>query len=349
MPGGRPEPGLLMTKRLFILLCLASLTGVLAACGGGGSKNVPSDSVALVGKDTITKTQFNSLMAATAKVDKVNKQTPPTAGTAAYKQVQDRVMAFLVQLDELSQKGSTLGVNVTDAQVQTQIDKVKKQYFGGNEAKFEKGLESQGLTLDIYKLEWHSQLLSQGIYTKVTKGVKVTPAAVQAYYDAHKASTYTKPASRNVRHILVNSKSLADQLETQLKGGADFATLAKKYSKDPSSAKVGGKLTITKGETVPSFDKAAFALKTGATSPPVHSQYGWHIIQALSAVKPATTTPLASVRQSIQSTLLQTKKTSTMNNWLNGVKKDFSKDVVYASGYTPSATTTSTTSASTTG
>ena len=160
-----------MIKRLFILLCLALLTGVLAACGGG-SKNVPSDSVALVGKDNITKTQFNSLMDATAKVDAVNKQTPPKAGTTAYKQVQDRVMAFLVQLDELTQKGSTLGVNVTDQQVQTQIDKVKKQYFGGNQAKFEKGLESQGLTLDIYRLEWRSQLLSQAIYNKVTKNVK---------------------------------------------------------------------------------------------------------------------------------------------------------------------------------
>jgi parvulin-like peptidyl-prolyl isomerase len=336
-----------MTKRLFIVLCIASLTGVLAACGGGGTKNVPSDSVALIGSDTITKVQFNNLMDATAKVDKVNKQTPPKAGTAAYKQVQDRVMAFLVQLDELTQKGTTLGVTITDKQVEAQILKVKKQYFGGNEAKFETGLASQGLTLDIYRLEWRSQLLSQAIYAKVTKNVKVTPAQVQTYYNTHKSS-YTQAASRDVRHILVNSKTLAEQLETQLKGGADFAALAKKYSKDPSSAKVGGKLTITKGQTVPPFDKAAFALKTGATSPPVHTQYGWHIIQALSAVKPSKTTPLASVRQSIESTLLQQKKSDTMNKWLDQVKKDFSKNVVYAAGYIPSATTT-TAATSTTG
>jgi foldase protein PrsA len=335
-----------MTKRLFIVSCLALLTGVLAACGGG-SKSVPSDSVALVGSDTITKTQFNSLIDATNKVDKVNHQTPPKAGTTAYKQVQDRVMAFLVQLDELSQKGATLGVTVTDAQIEKQIDKVRKQYFAGNEAKFEKGLTAQGLTLDIYRLEWRSQLLSQAVYNKVTKDVKVTPAQIQAYYTAHK-STYTQAASRNVRHILVNNKALADKLEAQLKGGADFAKLAKQYSKDPSSAKVGGKLTITKGETVPAFDKVAFSLKTGQTSPPVHSQYGWHIIQALSPVKPAKTTPLASVRQSIESTLLQTKKSSAMNAWLNGVKKEYVKKVSYATGYTPSATTT-TAAATTTG
>ena len=334
-----------MTKRLFIVLCLALLAGVLAACGGG-SKSVPTDAVALVGSDTITKAQFNSLMDATAKVDKVNKQTPPKAGTAEYKAVQDRVMAFLVQLDELTQKGATLGVTVTDAQVEKQVDKVRKQYFGGNEAKFEKGLAQQGLTVDIYRLEWRSQLLSQAVYNKVTKGIKVTPAQVQAYYNTHK-SAYTTPSSRSIRHILVNSKSLADQLETQLKHGGDFAALAKKYSKDPQSAKVGGKLgTIKKGETVPQFDKVAFSLKTGQTSAPVHTQYGWHIIQALSDVTPAKTTPLASVRQSIESTLLSQKKSDAMNKWLDGVKKEYAKRVTYAAGYTPSATTTT---ASTTG
>ena len=336
-----------MTKRLFIVLCLALLTGVLAACGSGGSKAVPSDSVALVNGDSISKTQFNSLMAATATVDKANKQAPPAAGTAAYKAVQDRVMAFLVQLDELTQKGSDLGVTVSDQQVQAKIDGVKKQYFAGNETKFEKGLEQQGLTLEIYRLEWRSQLLSQGIYDKVTKDVKVTPAAVAAYYNAHKSTTYTTAESRTVRHILVNSKSLATQLEAQLKSGADFASLAKKYSKDPSSAKVGGKLTITKGETVPQFDKVAFTLKTGETSPPVHTQYGWHIIQALTKISPAKTTPLSSVRQNIESTLLQQKKSAALNTWLAQLKKDFNGKISYAVGYTPSAT--STTNATTTG
>lgn len=333
-----------MIKRLFIVLCLALLTGALAACGGGGgSKAVPSDAVALVNGDPISKAQFNTLMAATATVDKANKQKPPKAGTAAYKAVQDRVLAFLVQLDELTQKGSDLGVTVTDQQVQSKVDGVKKQYFAGNQAKFEKGLEQQGLTLSIYEIEWRSQLLSQGIYDKVTKDVKVTPADVTAYYNAHKATTYTTAESRTVRHILVNSKSLATQLETQLKNGASFAALAKKYSKDPSSAKVGGKLTITKGETVPQFDKVAFSLKTGQTSPPVHSQYGWHIIQALTKITPAKTTPLASVRQNIESTLLQQKKSAALNKWLAQLKKDYAHKVTYAVGYTPSATTSTTT------
>jgi len=336
--------------RFLPLPLVLALVLVAAGCGGGGGLKVPNDAVANVNGDLITKSQFNTLMDATATVDKANKRTPPKVGTTDYKTRQDQILAYLVQLDELTQKGKGLGVQVTDAQVKQQVGKVKKQYFKGDEKKFEQGLLGQGLTLPIYELEWRAQLLSNKIYAKVTTGVKVTDAQVAAYYGAHKTDTYTTKASRDVRHILVNSKSLADKLETQLKNGADFAKLAKQYSKDPSSAPQGGKLTISKGETVPPFDKVAFSIKTNVISAPVHTQYGWHIIEALSPVRPAKVTPLSSVKQSIQQQLLQQKKTAKMNSWVAGVKKEYAKKVAYASGYTPSATTTTaSTNATTTG
>jgi parvulin-like peptidyl-prolyl isomerase len=340
-----------MNKRLFVLPLVLLVVVLADGCGGGGGgkKSVPTDSVALVGSDTITKVQFNGLIADTQKIDKARKVTSPKPGTADYKSLEDRVMAFLVQLDELTQKGKGMGVTVTDAQVEKQIDKVRKQYFNGNEKNFEKGLLGQGLTLDIYKLEWRSQLLSQAIYNKVTKNVKVTDAQIKAYYDTHKSS-YSTTASRSVRHILVNSKSLADQLYSQLKAAheSNFAALAKKYSKDPGSASLGGKLTVTKGQTVPQFDKVAFSLKTGELSKPVKTQYGWHIIQALTDIKQPKTTPLASVKNTIKSQLLQQKKSDAMTKWLAQLKTDFKGQVSYATGYAPAATTTTATTTPTT-
>jgi parvulin-like peptidyl-prolyl isomerase len=102
-------------------------------------------------------------------------------------------------------------------------------------------------------------------------------------------------------------------------------------------------LTITKGQTVPPFDKVAFSLKTGETSAPVHTTYGWHIIQALSAVKPTKQTPLKAVQDSIRQQLLQTKKTDTMTKWFNDVKKSFDKNISYQTGYAPPSTTTAAT------
>jgi foldase protein PrsA len=338
-----------MNKRLFALPLVLLLVVLAAGCGGGGGKkSVPTDAVALVGGETITKVEFNGLIADTQKIDKARKVTAPKPGTTDYKSLEDRVMAFLVQLDELTQKGKEMGVNVTDAQVAKQVEKVRKQYFKDNEKNFEKGLLDQGLTLDIYKLEWRSQLLSQAIYNKVTKTVKVTDAQIKAYYISHKSS-YSTAASRSVRHILVNSKSLADQLYTQLKAAheSNFAALAKKYSKDPGSASLGGKLTVSKGQTVPQFDKVAFSLKTGELSKPVHTQYGWHLIQALTDIKQPKTTPLASVKSSISSQLLQQKKSDAMTKWLDQLKADYKDKVSYATGYEPAATTTTATTTTT--
>ena len=206
----------------------------------------------------------------------------PKAGTAQYKALQDQTMKYLVQQSELEQKAKGLGITVTDKDVQARIAQIKKQYFGGSQTKYLAQLKAQGLTEALLALNLQGQILSERIYAKVTGNTKVTDADIAKYYAAHK-STYAKAASRDVRHILVNSKTLADSIEAQLKAGASFAVLAKKYSKDPGSAAQGGKLTISKGQTVAPFDKVAFALKLNELSAPVHTTYGWHVIQALSA------------------------------------------------------------------
>jgi peptidyl-prolyl cis-trans isomerase C len=107
----------------------------------------------------------------------------------------------------------------------------------------------------------------------------VTDEAVHARYEKEIAG---KPGVEEVhaKHILVDSEAEAKKIISQLKGGADFATLAKQYSKDPSAAQQGGDLGFfKKDEMVPEFADAAFALQPGQISQqPVHSQFGWHVI-----------------------------------------------------------------------
>lgn len=340
-----------MRLRFLPVAALLLLAALLVAGCGGGSKAVPATAVAVVGKDTISKSDFNFLFDGAKRTYAARKTTFPKAGTTAYKSLQDQAMSYLVQESELQQKADDLGIKITPKDVDARLAQIKSQYFGGSAAKYQAQLKSQGLTEAQIKKDLYAQLLSEKLYNKVTADVKVSDADIKAYYDSHKTS-YSQAASRDVRHILVNNKKLADQLYAQIKGGASFATLAKKYSKDPGSAKNGGKLTITKGQTVPQFDKVAFTLKTNELSQPVHTQYGWHIIQALSAIKPAKQTPLAQVSASIKQQLSQSKKTDAMNKWVADLKKQFSKNVRYQAGYEPTATTTAstpTTTATTTG
>jgi parvulin-like peptidyl-prolyl isomerase len=333
--------------RFLPLLALLAVVALAAGCGGGGKKGVPSDAVAVVASDNITKSQFTQLMDGQQRQYVARKTPFPKAGTSQYKTIQDQAMEALVTESEFEQKGKGLGVTVTDKEVQARIKQIKKQYFAGNEKKYQQQLKAQGMTAPLLALNLRGQILAQKLYTKVTGGVKVTDAEIKSYYDAHK-STYAKPESRDVRHILVNNKKLADSIAGQLKGGADFAKLAKKYSKDPGSASQGGKLTISKGQTVAPFDKVAFSLKKDELSAPVHTTYGWHLIQALSDVKPATQQPLKDVKESIRTQLLQTKKTDVINKWAADVKKEYAKQIAYATGYTPLATAATTTAATTT-
>jgi peptidyl-prolyl cis-trans isomerase D len=131
---------------------------------------------------------------------------------------------------------------------------------------------------------------------KIQGGVQVTHDELQAYYNQHR-DEYRVAAQAKVSHILVKTplpgpdgkvdekgvaeaQRRAEDLLKQLKGGAKFEDLAKKYSEDPGSAKEGGSLGwIGKGRTVPEFEKAAFSLPKGQVSDLVKSSYGFHIIR----------------------------------------------------------------------
>jgi parvulin-like peptidyl-prolyl isomerase len=346
-----------MKKRFLLLFVPLALVAVLAAgCGGGGgSGSVPADSIAKVGSTPITKSTFNALLTVAFARFKAQGQAAPKVGTPAYTQLRDQAVSFLVQEEELQQEGTKLGVTVSQKDIDDRLAQIRQTYYHGSEKKLEAALKKDDITLaELEQYNLRPALLSEKLQAKVTSDVKVSNADAQKYYTQNKAS-FATPQTREVRHILVNSKSLAQQIETKLKNGESFASLAKKYSKDTGSAQQGGKLCVAHGgssgacqQTVPPFDKAAFSLKTNKVSQPVHSQFGWHVIQALSPVKPAHTQTFKEVESQIQASLAQQKKQTAWTAWLTKLKNDFKGKVVFQTGYAPVTTTTPTTPAPTT-
>ena len=127
-------------------------------------------------------------------------------------------------------------------------------------------------------------------------GAGVSQADLESYYKQH-MEEYRVPESVTARHILIPTpaagpdgkvdqravdaaKAKAEDVLKQLKAGAKFEDLAKKYSEDPGSKDKGGLLgPIRKGQTVPEFEQAAFGAQKGQTVGPVKSSFGFHIIR----------------------------------------------------------------------
>ncbi len=148
---------------------------------------------------------------------------------------------------------------------------------------------------------------------------------IQQYFNAHQ-SEYTVPEQARSRHILIKvapgadaktdaaAKAKAEGLLKQIKGGANFAELAKKNSEDPGSKDKGGELGFSRrGAMVPEFEKALFTQKIGDTQI-VKSQFGYHILQ-VEERQTAHSQSLNEVRPVIQATLIRQKAAAAEENY----------------------------------
>lgn len=145
---------------------------------------------------------------------------------------------------------------------------------------------------------------------KLEQTIQPTDADLERVYNENKDS-YRMPERVDVRHILLKSdgkdpkqdaavKAKAEDLVKQLRKGANFAEMAKKYSEDPGSKDKGGEYDgVVHGQMVPEFDKAAFSLKVGEISDPIKTTYGYHILQVLKH-EPAQLKPFNDVKAALE-------------------------------------------------
>jgi peptidyl-prolyl cis-trans isomerase C len=148
---------------------------------------------------------------------------------------------------------------------------------------------------------------------------QLTEAAIRARYDQTVAN---KPGEEEVhaRHILVANEVDAVKIIAELKKGADFAAIAKSRSTDPG-AKDGGDLGFfKKGDMLPEFAEAAFALKPGQISDkPVKTQYGWHVIK-LEERRAAPPPTYAEVHDELRQQLIQEDVQKVLVDARSGLK-----------------------------
>jgi peptidyl-prolyl cis-trans isomerase C len=178
-------------------------------------------------------------------------------------------------------------------------------------------------------------VLAQEFVTKyVFDKIKVTDKEIANYYSEHKAE-FEEPEMVKARHILVRVSSEAKpddwgaaetrirEIKKRLDGGEDFAAVAQASSEDPGSKDKGGELGFfPRGQMVPEFEKAAFALRTGEVSEPVKTAFGYHIIKAEDR-KEAKTKVFDEVKEEVKNRLIETKQEEAMGKLFLELKNKY--------------------------
>jgi peptidyl-prolyl cis-trans isomerase C len=149
----------------------------------------------------------------------------------------------------------------------------------------------------------------------------VPEAEAKALYDEKIKSM---PAQEEVRasHILVKTQDEAKKVAEELKGGGEFAELAKKYSQDRGGAAGGDLGYFSRGQMVKEFEDAAFAMEKGKLSDPIETQFGWHILK-VEDKRNRQPPSFEEVKEQITTSLVQTKLRGSVQELRNKATVEF--------------------------
>ena len=163
------------------------------------------------------------------------------------------------------------------------------------------------------------QLLMEYAITKCIQSVRVTEEEVRAYYDAHKDDLQAEE-SVNASHILVDSEEKANSILADIRAGKiSFEDAARQYSTCPSGKQGGSLGDFARGQMVPEFDQAVFALQEGELTGPVKTQFGYHLIR-MNKKNEATPISYADIREELYQQVMQEKQQEAYQKKINQLK-----------------------------
>jgi len=269
---------------LFLILIFCLLFGVSSA------QQVLDRIVAVVGNEIILESELKLQMSMYLNQAGVEVKNAEEQSHLERELLDQMINSKLLLL--AAQKDTT--IEVTSKEVETAVeDQLKKLKSEVSPEAFEAQLKVEGLTESGLRKKYREQIKDQMvtdrlISSKLSK-VSVSTKEVKDFYETYKDSIPDQSEAIKLSHILMEikpSQATLDSLKKKaemvlelVKKGEDFTQLASLYSDDPSG-KEGGDLGFFKrGDMIPKFEEAVFALNPGEVSDVVETEFGYHIIK----------------------------------------------------------------------
>ena len=182
------------------------------------------------------------------------------AGRQALWQARERVLGWMIDQVLIQQAAAARGIAIPGERIEAEIVQMR----GNDQARFDRWLSANGLTLESLREQLRLDLVTAAVRDGVTESVSRIVMQIHA------------------RHILTSDESAARDALQRLKQGENFIALAREASEDQTTRPSGGDLGfLPKGVMPPSFEEAAFAVVPGDFSDVVRSEFGFHIIQVV--------------------------------------------------------------------
>jgi peptidyl-prolyl cis-trans isomerase C len=296
-------------------------------------KTAPTDPIAKVGTQTITRAELDRAISVLVAQNRIPQATSPEQR----KQVETFATEQLVSAEILFQEGLKNPPKDLNKQIEDKIAQGRAKF--STPAEFDAALKGANLTeKELREITRKDIVINNFVEKELASGIKVTDEEIKKFYDENK-DKFQKDAQIRASHILCGidanasaddkkkAKEKATELLKKIKAGEDFAKLAKDNSTCPSSAQGGDLGLFGKGQMVPSFEQAAFALKPGEVSDVVETQFGYHIIK-LTEKKDAELVKLDEVKERIGDYLKNQKVQKAVVERLTSLKGKYKVEIL---------------------
>lgn len=247
------------------------------------------------------------------------------------------LLRSLIDRQLLLSKGKELGIS-GETEVVKRLDEIRKQNHLDSMEDLQKAVEAQGISFEDFKQQIRENVVTQEVISQeVGQRVSVSPAEIQAYYNAHQ-DEFQRPEQERLSEILIptanpddaaqvaDALKKANEVEGRLKAGADFATVAKADSGGPTAAQGGELGDFKAGQLAKVMEDATFPLHAGEFTDPIRTKQGWLILE-VTQHEDAGLAPLSEVQNQIQETVGMQKMEPALREYMTTLRDEAYIDI----------------------